>query len=603
MVLSQTFASPLRSRTASPSRKRSCLAPLAPLALLALAVCIESQPAGAQSLDASQSQTALQALRQIGARISGALQSLVPPQATWQAPSPVVVQPPSAGLSRAPAQATSQATSQVTSQATSQATSRAPAPASPPAPLPSTVVTGAPLAIRPAEGFPGPGRLSGDLRQALLHDPEYQSAIAERDAGVENLEQARAALLPQVSSNLQRSINDTDSRSQTALGPVERSFNNYPAYSASVQLRQALYRPKSWATLALGRAQAELSELRLLAARQDLAVRLIGIHSEWAAAAVAAASAEESIRVYERLLRNAQRQFSAGDATRTDVEVARARLSQAQSQLAEAGITLGNAQLAWAQITGTTTVDLVRLAAAAGVRPEHDTAQGHTALALSLAEQTAEDLPLSFPLLTRWQESALENNPQIRAQRSAVQAAREELRRARADQYPAADVYASRSHSKSSLDNTIGTEFRTSQIGVQVSVPIYTSGAISSAIRQSEANVRRAESDLQVAVARVSLQIDRDWRTLEATRAEAAAQRRTIAALRVVMEAATRGLAAGVATRGEEDQAMIQLLNARRSLASANSRALVAWSRLMAAVGALNPETLSDLEGALITRQ
>jgi protease secretion system outer membrane protein len=526
---------------------------------------------------------ALQALRHLGARLAGALQALASPFPTLQASSPVVVQPPSVGLSAALPQAAFQ-------------------PAAP-APQSGTVVAGAPFATRPAEGVPGLGRLSGDLRRALLHDPEYQSAIAERDAGVENLEQARAALLPQVSSNLQRSINDTDSRSQTALGPVERSFNNYPAYSASVQLRQALYRPKAWATLALGKAQAELSELRLLAARQDLAVRLIGIHGEWAAAAVAALSAEESIRVYERLLRNAQRQFSAGDSTRTDVEVARARLSQAQSQLAEAGITLGNAQVAWAQITGTTTVDLVLLPAAAAVKPKHDTARGDTGLALTLAERTAEDLPLSLPILTRWQESALESNPQIRAQRSAVQAAREELRRTRADQYPAADVYASRSHSKSALDNTIGTEFRTSQIGVQVSVPIYTSGAISSAIRQSEANLRRVESDLQVAVARVSLQIDRDWRTLEAARAEAAAQRRMIAALRVVMEAATRGLAAGVATRGEEDQALIQLLNARRSLASANSRALIAWSRLMAAVGALNPETLSDLEGAVITGQ
>jgi len=68
-------------------------------------------------------------------------------------------------------------------------------------------------------------RLSLEFSQASLHDPEYQSAIAQRDGGVESLEQAKAALLPQISSNLQRSQNNTDSRSQTLLGPVDRSFD------------------------------------------------------------------------------------------------------------------------------------------------------------------------------------------------------------------------------------------------------------------------------------------------------------------------------------------------------------------------------------------
>ena len=477
-----------------------------------------------------------------------------------------------------------------------------------------TAFAAAPLATRLPDDAAAPQRLAGDLLRALLHDPEYQSAIAERDAGVENLEQARAALLPQVSSNLQRSVNDTDSRSQTALGPVERSFNNYPAYSASVQVRQALYRPKAWATLALGRAQAELAELRLLAARQDLALRLLGAHSDWAAALIAATAAEELISVHERLVRNAQRQFRAGDTTRTEVEVAQARLRQVQSQLAEARITLGNAQLAWAQITGGVAPSLVGVAPSlVEVAPNPPGAVGHAGRMRSgisddpaqmsplvFSERLAEDLPRGLGTLARWQESALEANPQVRAQRMAVRAAGEDLRRARADQYPAADVFASRSQSKSAFDNTIGNEFRTSQIGVQVSVPIYTSGAISSAIRQAEANLRRAESDLQVVIARLLLQIDREWRTLEAARAEAIAQRRTMEALGVVMEAATRGRVAGVASSAEEDQAIIQLLAARRSLGNANARALVSWSRLMAALGALHPDTLAELERAVV---
>jgi len=149
------------------------------------------------------------------------------------------------------------------------------------------------------------------------------------------------------------------------------------------------------------------------------------------------------------------------------------------------------------------------------------------------------------------------------------------------------------------MDNTIGTEYRTAQIGVQVAVPIFAGGAINSIIRQAEANLRRAEHDHLAAINRLNLQIDRDWRSLEAAKVEGTAQRRTIDALQVVIESATRGLSAGIATRQDEDQANLQLLNASRDLGRANARALAAWSRLMASLGALNEANLSEAEAAI----
>ncbi|NBS40150.1 MAG: hypothetical protein EBS73_12925 [Betaproteobacteria bacterium] len=67
-------------------------------------------------------------------------------------------------------------------------------------------------------------------------------------------------------------------------------------------------------------------------------------------------------------------------------------------------------------------------------------------------------------------------------------------------------------------------------------------------------------------------------------------------ALKVVIDAAVKGLGAGISTRMDEDQAMLQLLNARRDLARANARALFAWSRLMASLGGLSEASLTDVE-------
>jgi outer membrane protein TolC len=292
-------------------------------------------------------------------------------------------------------------------------------------------------------------------------------------------------------------------------------------------------------------------------------------------------AAKEGVNIQERLAAHVLKQFKAGDSTRTDVEVSQARVSQARSQFAEADLAFENAKLAWIQITG--------LGELIGLNPQP----------ILLSARLAEELPLAYGGIHRWQEAAREQNPLLRAQRAAILSAKEEIKKAQADHLPTADLFASRSYSKSAMDNTIGTEYRTSQIGVQVAIPVFAGGAINSIIRQAEANLRRAQNDHLAAINRLNLQIDRDWRSLEAAKVEAAAQRRTIDALQVVIESAARGVSAGIATRQDEDQASLQLLNSRRDLVRANARALAAWARLMASLGALNEVNLTEAEAVI----
>lgn len=418
--------------------------------------------------------------------------------------------------------------------------------------------------------------LARDFIKGLERDHEYQSAIAQRDAGLEPLEQARAALLPQISASAQRSINDTDSRSQSTIGPVDRSFDNYPSLSASLQIRQALFRPKIWASLSQAKAQAEYAQLNLLGAQQDLALRLLGVHAELAATSVTVASASQSLAIQQRMSEQIRRQFQAGDGTRADVEVMQARQAQAQSQLAEAQLQLENAKVALYQITASAT-DPIRLTGIAALR-----------------------LPLMHANFARWLEASLEQNPLIRAQQAAIKIAQEELSKAQSEHMPTADLFAGRSRSKSAMDNTIGTEFRSSQIGVQLSVPIYAGGAVNSLIRQALANLRKAQSDLSASQSRLTVQLDRDWRSFESARTEAQAQARQLQALAVVLESTQRGQKAGIFTRMDEDQAQVQALAAQRDLARANARALVSWGRLMAGLGGLSVSSLEQADQALL---
>lgn len=421
----------------------------------------------------------------------------------------------------------------------------------------------------------GSGRIAQDFQQALLVEPEWLAAIAARDASIEAYPQARAALLPQVGFNAQRSQNNTDSSTQTSIGPLNRSFDNYPASSASIQARQALLRPKSWAALSQSKAQVRYAEFGLEAARQELALKLVSLHAELFAATRTIDTVAEQLLIQEKLSTSAKRQFETGDASRVDMELSLSREHQLRAQLSQARLERENLLAARRELTGLT----------GPLDP------------LQFSKDSVYKLPMPADTsIEQWVTLAIRDNPSLLAQVAAIEVSQEEVRKAGFDHYPTADLYASRSASKSAMDNTIGTEFRTTQIGVQLSIPIYAGGAVDSQIRQAQAGLRRAEQQLQAMKAKIRLQIDRDFRSLDAARDEVFAQNESLKALKIALDAATKGRQAGISVFADELSLLSQIALVHRNLARSNANAIVAWGRLMAVINRLEADQLADVE-------
>lgn len=419
------------------------------------------------------------------------------------------------------------------------------------------------------------GRLSEDFQRALLVEPEWLAAIATRDASVESYPQARAALLPQVGFNAQRSQNNTDSSTQTSLGPLNRSFDNYPAASASIQARQALLRPKSWAALSQSKAQVRYAEFALESAKQELALRLVSIHAELFAAKRTIDTISEQISIQEKLSESARRQFEAGDTNRVDLELSLSREHQLRAQLSQARLELENLLVSRKELTGVTgSFEVVQF-----------------------SNDSVFRLPIPADAsIEQWIMLAMRDNPSLLAQAAAIEASKEEVRKAGFDHYPTADLYASRSASKSAMDNTIGTEYRTTQVGVQLSIPIYAGGAVDSQVRQAQAGLRRAEQQLQAMMAKIRLQIDRDFRTIQASRDDVAAQKESLKALNIAFSAATKGRQAGISVLADELNLRSQIASVNRNIGRSNANAIVAWGRLMAVSNRLQQDQLEDVE-------
>ena len=420
----------------------------------------------------------------------------------------------------------------------------------------------------------GPGTraasLLRDFQSALAFDAEWRRALAIRDGALENEVQGLAGLLPQVQATAQRSTNSTRSElSRVGQAPVTQDISGYPAYQYVLQARQPLLRIRSLYGFFQGQAQAAAAQANLIAARQDLALRLIAVLADWSLASALMQAAQLQLDAADADALLARQRLAAGDGTRVDLETALARRAQALAALADAKAGQDNNRMLWQTITGL-----------------DDRSQP------LLLSQLVDQLPAPHQSQQALLDQALQADGQIRALELAIEVAQFEIKKARSDHYPTLDLLAQKSIQNSSNDFTIGNRYETTYVGVQLAVPIYSGGAVQSAFRQAQTNLRRAQEELAATKNRITVALDRDWRSLQTAKLEAQAARQAFEAATVVLRASDLGQRAGIAILNERLIALAQQSASIRDLARANNRALAAWARLMASVGKLNEDSL-----------
>lgn len=415
------------------------------------------------------------------------------------------------------------------------------------------------------------GNAQADLLQAwsdaLTHDAGYQNALAERDFGTEEYNLALAQLLPQIS------VNATQGKARTDISQSSQSvFRKYDTESWAIQLRQSIFRARALAGYQRGEALAEAADARLIGARQSLLSRLLEAAAQLAIADANIAASTLSISTATQVLNVSARQLRAGEMTRRDQIRARSRLAQAKQDLSAARTEKAAASANWSAITGQATPPRFRL-------PDD------LSLRLQLSDTDLDTLVAQ----------ALAHNPVLKAARSEVQAARHSVRQAQGDRLPTVDLVASRSFSDSDTDNTIGSAFDTTRIMLQASLPLFSGGSISAAVRQAQARLRGAQATLNDLTARAKLTLMRDTAGLVQAQSEterALADRETGL---VEQRSAELGKLAGTATVVDIADAETLKARAQRDLVQANANALLAWARVHDALGQLDAQKLQVL--------
>jgi len=408
-------------------------------------------------------------------------------------------------------------------------------------------------------------------RAAITADPDFQAAKAAAKSGKELVPLARSQLLPTVGVSAGYFKNQLDTKTE-----VTRRFDEYPSKSASVSLRQPIFRPAAYASVRQAAAQSRGAQAVFHKAENDVAMRVANAYFLVTLADEQLASFLSQQAYAAAQLGAAQAAMRAGQGTRTDVDDTQARYD------------LISARVLGAREQATETRNALR----ALINEDVTEVRALNPEKLQLQTVGAEDL-------TDWIANAEANSPDLLALTAQVSAARWEVRRSASAFLPTADIIVQKSLSES--DNIVNPNARyvNGQIGVQLSMPIYTGGYNSAKVRQSKSSLRELEARYEGMRRKLALQVEREFNAIGQAILKIEALEQASRSAEQALLSNQKGVIAGTRSQLDVLDAEEKRANVRLELTRERVGYIMARMRLLSLSGQLDEEEISRVNSWL----
>ena len=393
-------------------------------------------------------------------------------------------------------------------------------------------------------------------------DPQFKAAAAAHQAALEVVPQSRAVILPSIGLGGAISRERFDPRT-----PDPTSYATNETYS--VQLRQSLYRRDQFVQLEQADNQAAQAESEFNTAEQDLMLRVATAYFAVLGALDNLEFVSADKEAVGRTLDQARQRFEVGLTAITDVHEAQARYDITVSELINAEKLLDDVREALREITGST----------------------HREIEVLQAE-----IPLVAPEpsdLGQWVETALDQNPALLAAMAATEAARNEVEVQRSGHYPSVDLTADYSYRDNRFGGFQDLKRNDSAVGLELNLPLYQGGLVSSQTRQSRHRFFQAQEEQERQRRATERQTRDTYRGVITGISRVKALAQAVISSETALEAAETGLEVGTRTTVDVLDAQRELLRARRDYARARYDYLLDTLRLKQAAGILD---VPDLE-------
>ncbi|HET6907239.1 MAG TPA: TolC family outer membrane protein [Rhodanobacteraceae bacterium] len=424
-------------------------------------------------------------------------------------------------------------------------------------------------------------------RQARQSDPVLQQAEAQRRAISENVNQAWAVLLPQISA--QGNFSDSHG-TNTSNQPVNsgsgfqvfatRSSSSTRNFDKSATLNQTIFDFGKFASVSAAHAQRASGEANYQAAEQDLILRTATAYFNVLTAEDELRFAQANEQALAKQLDQAQQRFNVGLSAITDVDAAKAQHDAAAAAVIQAQNVVFDDREALSQITGQPVGELRKL---------------------------TDNLPLDKPqpdAIDAWVDLALRSNPALQSQRDQVNAFNHDITVARAGHLPTLNAQVSYTNSPAWGDQT-GTSIpgsvhfdsgrRDTIVGLVLQVPIFSGGFTQSRVRQAVAQ-RDEQADILEQDRRNVIRNTRSaFNAIEAGISEVEAQKQAVISAQKALEATQAGFEVGTRTIVDVLISQQNLFQAQSNYSQARHAFVINQLTLKDAAGTLD---VKDLEAA-----
>ncbi len=430
--------------------------------------------------------------------------------------------------------------------------------------------------LLPCAGTAWPMDLLQAYEAAMSNDAGILAARATAAAGREHEPQALAQLRPSLTASISSSHNQLNSTAPNAWGESKSTDTGYPSSNQTVTLRQPLYRSYLTAQYRQAQAQTQDADDVLAQEEQDLAVRVCSAYFEALLNQEQLALVLAQQTAYQTQLAAARKSLELGAGTRTDVDEAQARLDMSVANEIEARQN-GDYTLHQLHTLVNQPIDgLARLA------PD--------ALALATSQPDT---------VQSWIETAERTSHHLRSLQAQVESARAEVDKAQSGHLPTLDATAQWSRSVSESTTNLQSSYVNNSVGLQLSIPLYAGGQVSSGVRQAQALLVRAQQLLEAGRRELAVNVHKEFRAVTESMARAQALEQALRSAGQLVLSNQKSVKGGSRTLVDVLNAEQQRVQVLRDLAQSRAMHLLARIRLLALVGRANAPEIAAINQLL----
>ncbi|EKA4467392.1 efflux RND transporter outer membrane protein VpoC [Vibrio parahaemolyticus] len=407
---------------------------------------------------------------------------------------------------------------------------------------------------------------------AKQNDPQLLSVAAQRDRAFEAITSSRSALLPQI--NLTAGYNLTRGDTEYDSNLISDVSNDSNALTAGVNFSQELYNRASWITLDTAEKSARQADATYAAAQQGLILRVSQAYFEVLRAQDNLVFVRAEKAAVGRQLEQTKQRFEVGLSAITDVHDAQAQYDAVLADEVLAENDLINSYESLREITGQEHKNLNVL----------DTNRFSATRTSSPAETLIEE--------------AKTKNLSLLSARISQDIARDNISLASSGHLPTLSLdggYNYGDTSNSARDNTTDNF----NIGVNLAVPLYTGGNVTSQTKQAEFAYVAASEDLEAQYRSVVKDVRAQNNNINASIGALKAYEQSVVSARSALEATEAGFDVGTRTIVDVLDATRRLYDANKNLSDARYNYILSVLQLRQAVGTLSEQDILDVDAGL----